>query len=423
MFNTFIASHLNDVKKLARKSRHIVQYDNIPIYEYILTYCKQKKLIVSNPYNMVISLTNKSTNIDTSRPGVDLTSDESSKAYSSQIMKEYKMNTNPFTEFVIYGTFVFRHANTMANEIAQTHTPFVELYTTLKNQMFSLKVNGGDMITFVDIRSNILKSIKPTDGKWLPPEIELLGIYHKLYSPQHYSDSDDLLKLEPICWKAILPPKTNKEHSGKSYPYNSILLSWLKNRTDCVLIGPTATTHPTRNNYRTQIITTLPLSDIVDDIKRVMKRLTNQSVTARIQLVDNIPGEYRLKKAVIMTKSGYIAEVYNSASYELVPYIIVGDIYVATRYVLLRFLMIDIWSVRILGTTGKISNDVAANIISRYFDIMNHVRDKKYKISMPQVLGVYIDDFYAKKRLALANNFWPYRPVEYNSINNKYREI
>ena len=125
MFHKFITSGLDVVKQRASDSKYVVRYTNIPIYEAILKYCKANKLMVSQVPNMVAQTTNCDVGNVTS------VESESRKAYSSEILKEYGMDEIPFTTFFIYGAFIFRHATAIANELAEHHTKYVELFTSL----------------------------------------------------------------------------------------------------------------------------------------------------------------------------------------------------------------------------------------------------------------------------------------------------
>ena len=423
MFEKFIKQGLLErVEEDAHGSPHIVQVNNIKIYEEILNYCKQNNLFVSNVKNMIRSAGNITTG------GAPMLLQDPAEAYSSDIMKEYNMNNNPMHSFIIYGSYIFKHANTLANQLAINHTPFVELFTTLKNRMFSMKINGeSGIITFIDVRSNISQLIKPIAGKWLPPNIELQSIYHKLYSPQHYGERDQLFEYEKRCWEIF-----NTQHNesdgdnthSREFPFNSLILTWLKNKEDCVLIGPVATTHPNRNKHMIQIITSSPMGKISDEIKKILQRLANiQSLSSRTYLIDNIPGEYRLSKTVIFIKKDRVVEIYNSGNYELIPYIVVDDVKVGMPNVLLHYLMLDIWSIGVLGASGILPKQAVARITNEYIDIMKLVRSKSYSIPKPMFLGTYDDDHLAKKRLSLSNNYFPYYPAQYKQLNNKYREI
>ena len=186
MFHRYTEEHLGDVKCDAKQSHHIVQYDNIPIFEEILSYCKSNNLLLSNIKSMV-------TPPDKMKgPG----------AYNSDVLKEYMMNVNPMTSFVVYGSYIFKHANDLANLLAKNHTPFVELFTTIPNRIFNMKIKGmARVILFIDIKKNNMSMVNAVNGKWLPPNLELINIYRKLYSPEYYGDRDELNEYESKCWE------------------------------------------------------------------------------------------------------------------------------------------------------------------------------------------------------------------------------
>ena len=166
----------------------------------------------------------------------------------------------------------------------------------------------------------------------------------------------------------------------------------------------------------------MPEGQIADEIKRLMKRMAKVNVTSRTYVVDNLPGEYRLTKTIISEK-GYLVEIFNSAAYELVPYILVDSIQVAMPNVLLYHLMLDIWFVGTVGTSGKLPPSAVNEITAGYVDIMRHVKANMFDIAKPLFMGVYKDDFLAKKILSLSNKYRPYPPAQYFKSNGKYREI
>lgn len=430
MFETFIQIYLESVKTDALDSSHIVRYANIHIYEEILQYCKQNNLMVSNIPSMIASANRLITmGGDSSTPPIRTGGPKD--VYTSDILREYAMNIRPMTKFIIYGSYIFKHANTLANILVTNHTQYVELFTTLKNQLFNMKINNeSHFITFININTDVIRFVTPIAGKWLSPNIELITIYHHLYSPQFYDDQiyswATLRKYENDCWKQFVkshPSKPKSSGNTPMFPYNSIILTWLKNRTDCMLIGPVATTHKNRNNYKAQIITSEHIGKIVDEIKLLLKRLAKIDATTRTYKVEHIPGEYRLSKSIVSYKNNHILEIFNNASYELVPYIEVDNVRVGMPYVLMHNMMLDILFIGTLGSRGTLSQQIVYQIISDYIDVITHVRKNMFDVKMTPFMGVYKDDNLVKKRLGILNDFKPYYPAVYKSANGKYREI
>lgn len=410
MFDKFITEYLDIVKCDARKSQHIVQYEKIPIYEEILQYVSDNHLIISNITNMVGDTT------ASNQCG-------SSKAFTSPILKSYQMDINYMSKFVIYGQFIFKHANDMANIITEKHTPMVELYTVIKNRMFTMKINNeANMIQFINIDPIDIRQIQPVDNKWLPPMVELIDIYHKLYIPSLYGDRNDWIRLESACWDRFYT-KSNHTTKKSIKPYNSILLKWVTGRKDCVLIGAMATTHSSRNKYMIQITTVTNIDIIINELRTLMKRILKKDIKHRTYHVENIPGEYRITRTLILSNNDYIMEIYNTASYELIPYIEVDNVQVGMPYVLLYHMMIDYW---LIGTMEqkKILTTHSANIIrSEYMDIMSNIKAKMFTVKMEPYMGKYVDSELTKKRLNLTSQFRPYVPAEYKRDHGEFRVI
>lgn len=430
MYQSYL-ERLPDVIDAARSSPYIVQHGNIPLFEVILQYCKDNNLMVANRQVY------ESADVGGSQGApkmADRAVDGPAKFYSSDILVEYGMNKRPFTTFKIYGTAIFKHANALANMIAESITIYVELSTILKNQLFAMKINGAAyFITFVNIQPMAVGGIQPYEGKWYPPEMELLTIYNMLYMPQHYGDWSDIKNVESRCWELatnrVRPP--NRKPT-RAYPHNAAIMKWLRNRTDCVLIGPRTTTHPSAIHYKIQFVTCAPLADVVSDLTRTMGRL-GTSITSKIVSAGLLPDEYRMFKAVVSTNTGeYIAEIYNTASYEIIPFIMVDNVQVAMPYVVLRFMWVDIISdmIRVASARGgleggsSVSGGAGWFYTSDWIDVMNHIRaNGMLKVDMPKYMGVYISDFIDKKQLQLRSGYRIYYPLQYKKNNGDYRSI
>ena len=71
----------------------------------------------------------------------------------------------------------------------------------------------------------------------------------------------------------------------------------------------------------------------------------------------NLSDDYRIRKFVISVtvkmNTYYIANVFNSAAYELIPFVSIDGYKIGTPDVLLRFMFADIWFIRILRFFGK----------------------------------------------------------------------
>lgn len=434
MFSKYVSNYFTDVEKAARDSKNVIQYDNIPVYECILRYCKNNKLYISNVDSMVAST--ETTTSDTTRAAnhqsdkkTPSTTTASAKAYSSDIMRYFNMHNNPMVTFIIYGEFIFRHANRLANELAEKHTIYVELVTTIKDRIFSMKVNGDPrMLLFYNIHRDHIGAINAIKGRWLPPKLEMITINHKLYSPQHYGDLGDLLRQEAQCWKIycrrVNPQPLNRK---KTYPYNSIVMTWLKNRVDCILVGPMATTYPHRTNHKIQIITCMNVGQASDELKQLLKKLAGVVASTRTYTVTNIPGEYRMTKTLVSHKGNHLIEVYNTPSYELVPYTVVDNIQVGTEHVLIYHMLLDSWLVSVLGSSGKLPSSMAERIVASNAHVIQHIkkaaRRQRGDATRPEFMGVYHDDFLAKKRVSLSNTYRRYYPAQYKKTNGSYRTI
>jgi hypothetical protein len=395
MFSSLPITYIDDLieKATQRAGPHLCLYNSI--YKHICKFIKQHHLLVSR--------------------------DQSSFSYT----------------YIIYGSHIFQYANMLSNELV-SFTPYVRLNTILKNKEFVIEVDGIRMVIFHNIDQSFVKIMSNTSEEnktKLSPDIELIDIYHKLYSPQKYNDWEDLYRYEKRVWAEFNKIRsmiiaTPAAKGGGPIDLPGLALEWVKGQDDCVLIGDRAAgLLNKRNSHFTNAIQFIS-ADTETTIEQLKKYMT---ASAGVELVVkkhgiNLPGDFRVSKYIISSKNGgkYVANIYNSAEFELVPYIMKAGFKIGIYPVLLRFLFMDIWFLRTLRFFNIINQNsyvsgfkqILGNVDNVHSSFMKKIKNDEY--GSTQFIGTYIDEIVDKKNIVTP---FPYWPAKYKNDTGKFRVI
>jgi hypothetical protein len=410
MFNSFLTK-LDGVLLDAKTSPHVVQSQYFPIYNIIEKYVKEHSLILSNAETLI------------------------------------KKEKTSLRSFVIYGNKIFKHANNISNQIAEL-TPYVLLYTNKKNEDFSLTINGTPVIQFFNVHTKIINAIQPVriDGiSMYPPELELISVYHKLYNPAHFDEWDKYHGLELdlrallIARKSTIGGRLSNENSvNKSSPMhnigNDLILTWIRSRIDCVLIGTVAVNimmdEPHGDN-KIQVITNTQLSKIAAEFGNLIFQYSGHRTTEKTHNI-NISADPRLQKTTITVTINHrgkkqcvhLIDIFNTAAYELVPYTTYNDIDIAYPAVLRMYQLVDLWSLRILFVLNFLNENSLKHKINDIFRQLVRIDKIKPSNYVREVyLGTNLDVVRFKKIQGTANVFYPYNPEQYRYLKGTYRKV
>jgi hypothetical protein len=258
---------------------------------------------------------------------------------------------------------------------------------------------------------NILRTFTQHSDRirYLPKELALMDIYHKLYriGPNLESVWGDALR--------DLALYENTKHGG-GIPADKI--SKVVGDDD-VLVGDYALNilgligQPTQLSF----ITTTHMSEITERTKNVILRkgekLTRNQCIDIAYVVHHIPlpTDSLFKKFSIKCNTGKysdnIADIYNATTYELVPYTIVKGKKIGSYWVLLRFIYIEMWILLVLSTRGGLSK--------RYHELQDQVNiiNKVIASSGAKTLfpmdfeGVFHNENVIKKKLNAPEAYYP----------------
>ena len=412
MFTGYLTS-FDDILCDAKKSKHVIHDTYISIHATISKYVIDNNLILSNVDILVKTLK--------------------------------KSNT-----YIIYGDNIFKHANDLANAISKI-TIYVYLYTNVKNEDFSISVNGTRLIQLFNIPKRLYGAVVPIKINNIliyPPEFELIGLYNKLYNPAYYDEWEKLNEIELEVRKYMYTRKkilggyhSNKKQKKQKKPKESyinttIIFDWLRNRHDYILVGIHAIfiikgLHTTCQ--KVQIITDSPIEKITSDIQHTILKHTGFNITHTTHNA-NISTDPRLKKTVISvtiptgvqrgTRTIHLIDIFNSGQYELIPYTVYKDLNIGHTNVLRMFMLIDMWFIRILFTLNVVKGHILKRAIDSIFENFKKIDSiEPSKYSEEIYLGTHVDLIRYKQKQGTYNIFYPYIPEQHRYQKNEFRKV
>ena len=421
MFNGVdIINYINILKSDSLKQKYLLIDKYKDIYQLILNYCLKNEDIILSDLDILID---------------------------KDISKNLCYN--------LYSPYPFKHATLLSNEISKI-TKLVEMRTLISHKEFSININLIQMINFyalpyIKIANKNIKFINtiilPIDKsinkelinlQFLSPEIELINVYNKLYNPVYVDEWEKLLKLEKklyIIYKHIFIIKNiNLKHYVDKSLIN--LKQYIVNNwcfLDKIIIGywgyilyvKDDNSHNFEDinifnlkNERLQIISQNSIENDILTLETLVKKKSSFQISYKQQNI-NIPKDFRIKKYIIsIVKNGnsiIIMEIYNSSSFELIPYIDITYLNfkyrVGNPFVLLRFFLIDYWLLRYINALSKISTIIYENKLNNIMKCIKFIRSKIDLGFGIKYTGQYIDEIIADKLRKLSTKrHIPYLP-------------
>jgi hypothetical protein len=377
-------------------------------------------------------------------------------------------------QYRIFGARIFFHANDLAGIIADI-IPYVRMNTVVREKEFDIQIDGARVVYLYNIDPTFAKIISPCDAEpslatcRIPAEVELVDIYHRIYSPDQHSSWDMLRKYEDDLWRSfittrarvsecdmteqdeqdddtiVIKKQLDRRGDGRSRSkspkprasggledaHSEIVLRWLATQREYAIVGNFALTCMNGK----QCPTTGAMQIIVGDTSRAIASLSNELSKyipkAKIESRKydlQLPTDYRIKKYVILARVGrdvyYIANLFNCASFELVPYVSIAGIKVATQDVILRFLLIELWFVRVVHGFGKMTRSEYVAMVKSIFANADNVRASWVAhgpvVAQPTYIGTYVNETISKKSEDMIP---PYYPAQYKAEHGSYRKL
>jgi hypothetical protein len=383
---------------------------------------------------------------------------------------------NPLTKdsFIwdLYCANTFENAKALVELLYNTKNNHVDnqtisLQTNIKHREFTISIEARflfkvyildkyrDVVLEDIMEPSLVRGWFGSQVKVFSPSIVLIGLYQTLYSPSKCKQWQESYDIESKIYSHTIEKIGGFDRSVS----DDILLRTLIKDTRVVLIGDFAAAKlGVGTGSRLQILTAIPLEELSAMTSRVLSNEKNQLRRVKVTHERTIyvkynlclPSDFQITKhtmyAVVNGEQVPLYDVFNSPTYELVPYTTVDKIQIGAPYVLLRFIFIDIWIVKLIIGLGKrgsgegaseddsdhkgsdslrsdITGSADANLSSRISKLMNiasaireyievKMQSDPYQVFTRDYIGINTSEVVAKKKL-IANigyrlpNYYP----------------
>lgn len=330
----------------------------------------------------------------------------------NNFIKEQKfIFINPNEKEVIYTPIPYEIALNLTNLIYDQYSKYTTLKIALVNKEYIINVNNTNILTII-----LFLPIANTLDISLIKSIE----FKNKYNISNY-DSEDINNLIIEIPKDLntnlviqnnIPSSDIKKKILSNIPINNIIsLSYINDILKNNKLKYETTWDMIILNHNDKL-------KIINNIKLQVQKL--DEYLFKINKHDNfyILHDYRLTKYSIYiqhkktNKKIYLVNMYNLATYELLPVCKLYKIKIPHKLVLLRFLYIDLYFTN--------NNPTYYNII--YTRIINTYYLPDYQVTW---IGCYQNENYDKitYNMKFGQLAMPYRPLEYFNIHNKLKLI
>lgn len=269
----------------------------------------------------------------------------------------------------LYCSFPYKHATNLSNLIHDGVGEWVKMRTIVGYQEFVIEYDMRPLINLysIDAQKNVklhalIMPMKIDNLFYMSPEIEIIDVYHKLYSPNESDNWADLLETETKLYDLLLRRMKSgvfggAENVSAPSPEDNTDLQYLKYLVlsefcgefikDYVVVGHWAlhvVEASKEDDYKMrssvekiQVVTSIDIEKAVEDIVQFLKKYTNAKIVSRVQDL-HIPKDFRINRYTIYigvpSKNNEIKEkafmdIFNCGNFELIPYIPVS---LNTRY-------------------------------------------------------------------------------------------
>jgi hypothetical protein len=421
-------NYFDDIEKQALITINKDRSKYSHVWETIEKYCANNSLIISN----IAVLLDKQNEL------------------RSVFEKNYK----------IYTSNPLKHANDLVNLIHKNNlkdpnVKFTKLRTIQENEEFIIDYDSRIVATIYKLQkhksvepADIIKPVEINNILYMPSEIEIIDVYHSLYIMNDY---DINLQYEELLYKQVL---SRKEHGviGAGCREKkkelieaikiSLVIDWLykynkhEKNNKIVLVGPWAYSwlklgrNICINLEKIQILADLDPNEVLNMLRRYIALSTKFLVTMREQEL-HIPKDFRVMRYTYylnlpsekgMTEKPFL-DLFNCASFELIPYKIIDGLCIGDTYCMLRFLFIDLWIIRVIKTLKLLSNDVLNKKLLYLWELIDYFRNNTIKGDV-NYIGTFKDAIIDKKINNLKEKvFYPYFPELYLKDHPTYRKV
>lgn len=377
---------------------------------------------------------------------------------------------DPFHIFYLYCENPYKHAIMLSNKIHENVGKWIRMETKITHTEFVIQYDFREIVRIYNLTGiagkkhvaveQYINPIQLDNLQYLPPEIELIDIYRRLYLPNNVEEWKDLLSDETNLYqmvnkRTIQQITQNPMSDIKSGGVNDSLckqgiclhqkhvdIGFLRLmifqhfiKDNFIVVGgwakasiiynteysdseqsatlthanvPQVQTRPQEPmtnsgifNVREKlqiIASNANMDDLVDSLNMFLQKYTNFAISHH-EYDMHIPKDFRIRRFTIRihyptsageTKEKPLLDIFNAASYELIPYKEINlkthnaklanlPLKIGNIYVLLRFAMIDLLIIKMMGHRGKITSQIQARYSEDILDIIHLVKNTKYE--------------------------------------------
>jgi len=292
------------------------------------------------------------------------------------------------------------------------------IFNPVKIKIDNIKIN---ILSIESTLENVFHNLyRPDPTKW---DVKQFKSILNLYIDDIKIDLDDVIEVSGGRSHKISYPKLIYE-SLKGQEQNYILIGiW-------AIYALNLTNEPI--NDKIQLISDVHPDSIVDMIKGVIRHDAN--ITYKIEQVGLLYDHWTTRCIFYINEGGKrraILDIFNSTSWELVPFIRHNSIELGNPFVLCRFILIDLWVITVLNKMSVINDEHFATLKQKTkinlklvlkYSIQDTVFGKDY-------YGIYNDLVKIKKKLVQTESqnsnkiFYPYIPYDYIKQNGTLKII
>jgi len=310
----------------------------------------------------------------------------------------------------IYTVYTRRTASLLANVIHEHMGKYVQMRSIIPLEEYEIMYNMRSIakVYRIDKYKNIIitklfQAKQINNLYYFPADIELIDVYNKLYLPNYRDEWESLLKLEKTLYSKVISNKVGGKcadcKTDRKLDVNNIKILLMKflDKENYIMVGKWAHNIITgkkdiENDHNVQILSENNIDDDYNNIMGFLAAYTNYGIYYKKKKI-YIPKDTRIFKYTLFIKYPILGkkgkcvdkqflDIYNCASYELIPYIKKSynkfTINMGNLFVQLRFLFIDMWFINLLKYLDIVETK---QFTYKYSDIINTI--KLLKIKMP----------------------------------------
>lgn len=324
----------------------------------------------------------------------------------------------------------------------KNNSPFIDintlaLETLIKHTEYSISVGSRSLmkvLTFGEYRGvDLIEIMNPIKApgrfsgaiiKIVPEDWYLITAYRMLYSPQYVDQWEALYNLSGKILTTIIENNNPSKTGGENITTIAriALLSIVK-KSGLLLIGDKALNLYLDSDTQTQRLQLIFDSNnspesIVGLLSKKLEDSTKKIAMSdhKVDLVNyylNIPSDFRIRKFTIYITHGKnkfpLVDMFNSGTYELLPYVVKEGYKIAHPFVCLRFYLIDLWILKLIEHLGGDNNQRRNQILNK----MKTINELPKQFQLGDYYGEFSNENVARKKLMKALGMAPkYYPAK-----------